>query len=199
LRANGLAFGLWARSTEHLGNENAMRDLDEAIELWMKIVFLSPVEYGNKPMYTKNLYGALTAKFNRTKRVDSKELEKLYQRLVAFRSMRDSTGHGLYHEFRGHVFWWSENFITAIEAFEMSSRVASDNNTPVDDRIHLASCDRCERYPIKGLRHKCAQCLDYDLCTECMRDARAGHELQHEFITIPQKERRRHFISAKSA
>ncbi|KAK0078776.1 hypothetical protein PV325_002110, partial [Microctonus aethiopoides] len=40
-------------------------------------------------------------------------------------------------------------------------------------------CDGCKRYEIVGIRWKCVQCHDYDLCTQCyMGDV---HDLSHTF------------------
>ncbi|XP_046592111.1 E3 ubiquitin-protein ligase MIB2 isoform X2 [Neodiprion lecontei] len=40
-------------------------------------------------------------------------------------------------------------------------------------------CDGCKRHGIAGIRWKCAQCIDYDLCTQCyMADV---HYLNHTF------------------
>ncbi|EFN80905.1 E3 ubiquitin-protein ligase MIB2 isoform X2 [Harpegnathos saltator] len=40
-------------------------------------------------------------------------------------------------------------------------------------------CDGCKRHGISGIRWKCSQCFDYDLCTQCyMGDV---HDLTHTF------------------
>ncbi|XP_015108850.1 E3 ubiquitin-protein ligase MIB2 [Diachasma alloeum] len=40
-------------------------------------------------------------------------------------------------------------------------------------------CDGCKRHGIVGIRWKCAQCFDYDLCTQCYMDD--VHDLSHVF------------------
>ncbi|KAF9545890.1 hypothetical protein EC957_010394 [Mortierella hygrophila] len=56
------------------------------------------------------------------------------------------------------------------------------NNRSHADILHLASCDVCLN-PIVGVRHKCFQCPDYDLCQTCLPLAHAHHK-GHTFIPI---------------
>ncbi|KAG0295110.1 hypothetical protein BGZ96_012497 [Linnemannia gamsii] len=56
------------------------------------------------------------------------------------------------------------------------------NNRNHADILHLASCDICLN-AIVGVRHKCFQCPDYDLCQACLPLARA-HHTGHTFIPI---------------
>ncbi|KAL7285558.1 hypothetical protein ACG7TL_000662 [Trametes sanguinea] len=50
-------------------------------------------------------------------------------------------------------------------------------------------CDECRESPIVGVRHKCLDCDDYDLCTSCISDPvrRSRHDASHAFfpITVP--------------
>merc|ERR1711923_330582 len=53
---------------------------------------------------------------------------------------------------------------------------------------HHAECDGCGQQPIVGLRFKCIQCADYDLCSKCFlqkHDIHAGECKDHEFALIP--------------
>ncbi|GJJ76370.1 next to BRCA1 gene 1 protein [Entomortierella parvispora] len=52
----------------------------------------------------------------------------------------------------------------------------------VKNSAHLATCDICT-VAIVGIRHKCFQCPDYDLCQECLPLARTYHS-NHDFIPI---------------
>ncbi|KAF8948629.1 hypothetical protein BGZ47_003563 [Haplosporangium gracile] len=58
----------------------------------------------------------------------------------------------------------------------------STNNRSHADILHLASCDICLN-AIVGVRHKCFQCPDYDLCQGCLPLAHAHHR-GHTFIPI---------------
>ena len=50
-------------------------------------------------------------------------------------------------------------------------------------------CDTCRQQPIYGIRWKCAECTNYDLCSVCYHGDK--HNLRHRFfrITMPGGER----------
>jgi hypothetical protein len=50
-------------------------------------------------------------------------------------------------------------------------------------------CDTCRQQPIFGIRWKCAECGNYDLCSICYHGDK--HHLRHRFyrITTPGSER----------
>lgn len=53
------------------------------------------------------------------------------------------------------------------------------DNAPIGVKHPNIICDGCKRHGIFGIRWKCAQCFDYDLCTQCyMADE---HDLSHTF------------------
>ncbi|KAF7337477.1 hypothetical protein MSAN_02220700 [Mycena sanguinolenta] len=46
-------------------------------------------------------------------------------------------------------------------------------------------CDMCDKVGIEGIRHKCLDCHDYDLCTSCIESGAAErHNPFHEFLDI---------------
>ncbi|KAH7886025.1 hypothetical protein F5I97DRAFT_2060907 [Phlebopus sp. FC_14] len=62
-----------------------------------------------------------------------------------------------------------------------SSQAAKTTEVPVHRGVICDSCDRT----ITGIRHKCLDCPDYDLCTSCIQSgAFAKHNPFHEFFDI---------------
>ena len=43
-------------------------------------------------------------------------------------------------------------------------------------------CDTCRQQPIHGIRWKCAECINYDLCSTCYMSDK--HHLRHRFYRI---------------
>ncbi|PCH34161.1 hypothetical protein WOLCODRAFT_160653 [Wolfiporia cocos MD-104 SS10] len=56
---------------------------------------------------------------------------------------------------------------------------------PQNATVHRAICDVCSRR-IRGIRHKCLDCPDYDMCTECISKpgTREAHGVSHQFFEI---------------
>ena len=56
--------------------------------------------------------------------------------------------------------------------------------TPVaGDAVHNAYCNVCSR-TIVGIRQKCLDCPDYDMCNECHTTKREKHDAQHQFYGL---------------
>lgn len=83
---------------------------------------------------------------------------------------KDKHGHHPAHEFKpavkGTVF---EHLV--------SSRLSPGRNA-----VHNAICDGCDKY-VRGIRHKCLDCPDWDYCSECAKDASFIHP-KHRFVAI---------------
>jgi hypothetical protein len=59
------------------------------------------------------------------------------------------------------------------------------------DLIHKGiTCDGCDFINFVGLRFKCMQCNDYDLCETCHTRRLLGHDSRHEFLQIPHTRRK---------
>jgi hypothetical protein len=57
--------------------------------------------------------------------------------------------------------------------------------TPDKAPVHQGSkCRNCNMSPICGVRYRCVNCLDYDLCEQCESDA-TTHNKSHLFLKIP--------------
>ncbi|KAI0144043.1 hypothetical protein F4776DRAFT_454627 [Hypoxylon sp. NC0597] len=59
----------------------------------------------------------------------------------------------------------------------VSSRLSPGRNA-----AHNAICDGCDKY-IRGVRHKCLDCPDWDYCSECAQNADFIHP-GHRFVTV---------------
>lgn len=54
---------------------------------------------------------------------------------------------------------------------------------PESNVVHLAYCDSCNNNQlIRGIRYKCLDCADYDLCADC--EAKKVHGTEHRFNKI---------------
>jgi len=59
----------------------------------------------------------------------------------------------------------------------------SEEQAKTDSYIHRnVTCNNCGIAPIRGVRYKCANCVDYDLCSAC--EAQDVHIKTHLFLKI---------------
>ena len=58
----------------------------------------------------------------------------------------------------------------------------SEPNEVMNDHVHEGvECDGCEMNPIRGLRFKCLDCPDFDLCEECYnKEVHKHHKLKRK-------------------
>ncbi|KAK5632104.1 hypothetical protein RRF57_007818 [Xylaria bambusicola] len=74
----------------------------------------------------------------------------------------------------------------------VSSRLAPGRNV-----LHNAICDGCDKY-VRGIRHKCLDCPDWDYCSDCVKDASFIHP-SHRFVAIYEPLADRSFRTASRA
>ena len=48
---------------------------------------------------------------------------------------------------------------------------------------HYSKCRACGTAPIRGVRYRCLQCVDYDICSKC--EASHQHDVMHTLVKIP--------------
>ena len=54
-------------------------------------------------------------------------------------------------------------------------------------------CDTCRQQPIFGIRWKCAECANYDLCSVCYHGDK--HHLRHRFYRITARRPQSHWVT----
>lgn len=72
----------------------------------------------------------------------------------------------------------------AAAVYKKREAPTSDAFSPEETTIHkFVICDGCNKSPIVGIRWKCSECRNYDLCTECLKKE-VHKETGHQFIEI---------------
>ena len=61
-------------------------------------------------------------------------------------------------------------------------RIAEDQSTRAGYVHRGINCNSCNQLPIRGIRFRCANCPDYDLCEQC--EANEQHPKTHVFLKI---------------
>ncbi|KAI1107168.1 hypothetical protein F4804DRAFT_243677 [Jackrogersella minutella] len=72
-------------------------------------------------------------------------------------------------------------FVPAVKGTVFEHRVSS-RLAPGRNAVHNAVCDGCDKY-VRGIRHKCLDCPDWDYCSECVQSADFIHA-GHRFVTV---------------
>lgn len=80
----------------------------------------------------------------------------------------------------------SDKFIAIKQAQQAAQQQSTQSSTLAE---HTSACDGCN-LRIRGVRHKCLVCADFDFCTACVAnpDKRAGHDIAHAFFPVIQDE-----------
>ncbi|KAI8946494.1 hypothetical protein F4801DRAFT_61089 [Xylaria longipes] len=72
-------------------------------------------------------------------------------------------------------------FVPALKGTVFDNLVSS-RMEPGRNVLHNAICDGCDKY-VRGIRHKCLDCPDWDYCSDCVKDASFIHA-NHRFVAI---------------
>ncbi|KAI0206856.1 hypothetical protein F4808DRAFT_405552 [Astrocystis sublimbata] len=62
------------------------------------------------------------------------------------------------------------------------NHLISSQMEPGRNVLHNAICDGCDKY-VRGIRHKCLDCPDWDYCSDCVKEASFIHA-NHRFVAI---------------
>lgn len=92
-------------------------------------------------------------------------------------------------------------FYTMIAARAVQAeRAAGGRSTSQIQHVGI-HCDSCGANPILGVRNKCMNCFDYDLCTLCLTNPRVRiqHDLKHTFFPIDVPDELTAFLAARGS
>ena len=94
-----------------------------------------------------------------------------------------------YYNISGTLLWWPEEFDEAVISYENALRCNPENcaASAVENFVHDASCDICNGM-VLGIRYKCKDCANYDVCGKCMTSVSGKHEVNHVFSRIPRSD-----------
>lgn len=85
------------------------------------------------------------------------------------------------HSANKHGHHPAHHFEAAVSGTKLT--LAEETLLPAGRNVrHNAVCDGCDK-KIFGIRHKCFSCPDYDLCSECIKNARHTHP-RHRFAAL---------------
>ncbi|KAI0002753.1 hypothetical protein F4779DRAFT_602843 [Xylariaceae sp. FL0662B] len=83
----------------------------------------------------------------------------------------------------------NHGFAPAVKGTTFEHSISS-RLSPGRDVVHNAICDGCDKY-IRGVRHKCLDCPDWDYCSDCVLNAVFIHP-NHRFVAVYEPLANRH-------
>jgi hypothetical protein len=93
----------------------------------------------------------------------------------------------IYATLLGNSLWDAKLLGLAIRFYDVGLHLNPTNSfmTRLEDVYHLAACNSCCK-TIIGIRHRCVQCNDFDLCSKCSSNPPSWHaQLLHLLLKIP--------------
>ena len=85
----------------------------------------------------------------------------------------------------GEVFHAQRKFDEAADMYEKALKSTNLDVTPTESMVHDVICDGCKMEPLLGYRYKCRECINYDLCSQCVNRSSELHIVNHSFLQIP--------------
>ena len=94
----------------------------------------------------------------------------------------------IYPNLLGFLLWQEKDYPMAIDCYELGLLLDVRNtiSTRLGEIHHqYAECNIC-RNTIIGIRHRCKECEDFDICTNCDLFVFHSHPYSHQFQRIPE-------------
>ncbi|KAI0788221.1 hypothetical protein C8Q74DRAFT_667217 [Fomes fomentarius] len=110
--------------------------------------------------------------------------------------VKQRQAHSITHPFFPILSFFGTSAYTHTRALFFAMTAQSDQQ---DAASHVGTwCDLCNQNPLVGIRHKCFDCDDFDMCTRCISDPaqRLKHNLRHTFFPISKPGEKSQFDAA---
>ena len=91
----------------------------------------------------------------------------------------------VYNRSLGNAYLAAKMYSSAASYFDIATTLHPVNAKiyRTEDIFHESLCDNCKD-EIRGYRHRCTECEDYDLCHKCIGQSSDSHP-NHKFLVIP--------------